>query len=272
MTEREIRNKVIDTAKKYFGIKEGSAEHKKILSTYNNHKPLARNYVVQVNDAWCATFVSAIGILCGYTDIMPTECGCGQMIQLYSKIGRFIERDDYVPDVADIIMYDWDDTKGSLTDCTGWPEHVGYVAAVNGSTLTILEGNKNNSVEYRTISVNSRYIRGYCVPDYASKATKAETSSSAAASKPAPANTAAVDPACSFSKAVAGTYKVTASMLNVRSGAGTLKKILCTIPKGTAVQNYGYYTTKLGTKWLYIQFVKDGKTYTGYASSKYLKK
>jgi uncharacterized protein YraI len=126
------------------------------------------------------------------------------------------------------------------------------------------------------LNVNGQYIRGYCIPDYASKATKAAASSSgsAAATKPATAtvNTAKVDPACSFSKAVAGTYKVTASLLNVRSGAGTLKKILCTIPKGTAVQNYGYYTEKSGTKWLYIQFEKDGKTYTGYASSKYLKK
>ena len=188
MTEIEIRNKVINTAKKYFGIKEGSAEHKEILRLYNNHKPLARNYVVQVNDAWCATFVSCIGIMCGYTDIMPTECGCGQMIQLYSKIGRFIERDNYVPKVADIVMYDWDDTKGSQTDCTGWPEHVGFVAAVNGSTLTIIEGNRYNSVAYRTLNVNGQYIRGYCLPDYASKATKASApSGSAAAPKPSTA-------------------------------------------------------------------------------------
>ena len=71
--------------------------------------------------------------------------------------------------------------------------------------------------------------------------------------------------------ALAGTYKTTAS-LNVRDGAGTGKKILVTIPKGTAVTNYGYYTTVSGVKWLYVQFTYNNVTYTGFASSKYLKK
>lgn len=70
---------------------------------------------------------------------------------------------------------------------------------------------------------------------------------------------------------LAGTYKTTAN-LNVRNGAGTGKKILVTIPKGTAVKNYGYYTPVSGVKWLYVQFTYNGTTYTGFASSKYLKK
>ncbi len=71
---------------------------------------------------------------------------------------------------------------------------------------------------------------------------------------------------------LSGTYKVTASSLNVRDGAGTSNKVLVTIPKGTAVKNYGYYTEVSGTKWLYIQFSLSGVTYTGFASGKYLSK
>lgn len=83
----------------------------------------------------------------------------------------------------------------------------------------------------------------------------------------------ATDYARSFLKSLAGTYKVTAnSGLNVRHGAGILKKKMVAIPKGTAVKCYGYYTSFLGVKWLYIQFTYKNVTYTGFASSKYLKK
>ena len=79
---------------------------------------------------------------------------------------------------------------------------------------------------------------------------------------------AKVESAKSFDKSLAGTYKVTASALNLRTGAGTTKKIIEAIKNGDKVRCYGYYTTVSGTKWLYIEH--DGKT--GFASSKYLKK
>ena len=75
MTELEVRQKVLNTAKQYLGCKESDGSHKKIIDIYNGHKPLARGYAVKYTDAWCATFVSAVSILCGYTDIMFTECG-----------------------------------------------------------------------------------------------------------------------------------------------------------------------------------------------------
>jgi hypothetical protein len=120
---------------------------------------------------WCATFVSAVGIGLGLTDIMLPECSCPQMINLYNKVGRFVEDDAYVPKIADIVMYDWGDSgKG---DNIGTADHVGIVAAISGSSMTIIEGNLNNSVKTRKLSVNGRYIRGYCIPDYASKADAA---------------------------------------------------------------------------------------------------
>ena len=79
-----------------------------------------------------------------------------------------------------------------------------------------------------------------------------------------------IDSAKSFSKALAGIYKVTATKLNIRCGAGTLKKAIIVIPKGTEVTCYGYYTKALNTTWLYIQFTYNGKNYTGFASAKYL--
>jgi cell division protein FtsN len=82
----------------------------------------------------------------------------------------------------------------------------------------------------------------------------------------------ATDPAQSYAARVAGRYSVTASMLNVRSGAGTGKQVMVTIPNGTVVQNFGYYTVHDGVKWLYIQFTHKGATYNGFAHSGYLRK
>lgn len=70
---------------------------------------------------------------------------------------------------------------------------------------------------------------------------------------------------------LAGAYVTTAN-LYCRNDAGTNKKALCLIPKGTTVQNYGFYNTANGVKWLYIQFTIDGVQYTGFSSSAYLKK
>lgn len=82
----------------------------------------------------------------------------------------------------------------------------------------------------------------------------------------------ATESARNFLKTFAGTYKVTASWLNVRYGAGVTKKKMTTIPRGTVVKCYGYYTAVLGTNWLYVQFTYNGVKHTGFASAKYLKK
>ena len=81
-----------------------------------------------------------------------------------------------------------------------------------------------------------------------------------------------IEKAKSFSSSYAGTYKVTASSLNIRSGAGTAKSVLKIVPKGTEVRCYGYYTKYLDTIWLYVQFNYGNKQYQGFASSKYLSK
>lgn len=77
--------------------------------------------------------------------------------------------------------------------------------------------------------------------------------------------------ATDFNKSLAGIYRTTAD-LNIRHGAGTSKALMVTIPKGTKVANYGYYSVSNGCKWLYVQFTYKNVTYTGFASSTYLRK
>lgn len=173
MTEKQLREKAVNTAKAWEGCKESNGTHKQIIDLYNSVKPLPRGYAVQYNDAWCATFVSAVGIAAGLSAIILRECGCGKMIELYKNAGRWQENDAYVPSVGDVIFYDWQDTgKG---DNTGYPDHVGIVCGVSNNTIKVIEGNKNNAVGYRDLAVNGKYIRGYGLPNYESMATVEET-------------------------------------------------------------------------------------------------
>ena len=170
MTEHQLRSNVVSIMKGWVGWSEANNKHKKIIDIYNNHTPLAQGYKVKYTDAWCATTVSAAFIKTGLTDIGLTECSCSRMINLYKAKGRWQEKDSYTPKLGDLIMYDWDDNGHG--DNTGAPEHVGMVAHVDGRKITVIEGNKNSAVGYRYMEVDGRYIRGYCLPDYASKAAK----------------------------------------------------------------------------------------------------
>ena len=172
MTETQIREKVVAAAKAWLGCNEADGSHRQIVDVYNSHRPLARGYALKYTDAWCAGFVSAVAIKLGLTDIMPTEVGVWNMIELYRKLGRWQESDSYVPKLGDVIMYAWGDN--GVGDCTSGASHVGIVVACDGKTITVIEGNKANAVGYREIAVNGRYIRGFGLPDYASKATENE--------------------------------------------------------------------------------------------------
>ena len=158
------RSRMIGQAQAWLGKKESDGSHKEIVDIYNSHTPLARGYKVKYTDSWCAAFVSAVAIACGYTEQIPTECSCGRMIELLRQKGIWEENDAYSPKPGDIIFYDWQDSgKG---DNTGWPEHVGIVEKAENGQITAIEGNLNNAVGRRTLAVDGRYIRGYGVPKY----------------------------------------------------------------------------------------------------------
>ena len=155
---------LVNIARTWLGCKESNGTHKQIIDTYNAHTPLARGYKVKYTDAWCATFVSACAIKIGATSIIPTECSCNKMIELFKNLGEWVEDDSYIPNPGDIIFYDWDDNgKG---DNKGSSDHVGIVESVDNNTITVIEGNYSNSVKRRYLAVNGKTIRGYGVPKY----------------------------------------------------------------------------------------------------------
>lgn len=158
------REKIVAQARSWIGCKESDGSHKKIIDTYNSHSPKARGYTLKVTDAWCAGFASACAIACGATDIIPTEVSCQKHIELFQKMGIWVEDDSYVPLPGDYLFYDWQDN--GVGDNKGSSDHVGIVETVENGVITVIEGNYSNSVKRRTLKVNGKYIRGYGVPKY----------------------------------------------------------------------------------------------------------
>jgi hypothetical protein len=157
-------SEIVKLAQSWLGIKEGSAEHQALVDLYNSFLPHPRNHTMKVTEPWCAMTMACLAIKLGCTDIIPVECGCGEMIELCKKFGIWVENDAYVPAPGDLLFYDWQDSgKG---DNKGWPDHVGIVEKVAGNIITVIEGNYKNAVSYRTIGVNARNIRGYAQPKY----------------------------------------------------------------------------------------------------------
>lgn len=172
-----MSERVLKIARGWVGRKESDGSHKEIIDVYNGQpKPLPRNYRVKATDAWCATFVSACFIKAGLAEIMPTECGCGEMIKLHQAKGIFNEDDNHSPSPGCIVFYDWDDHSGGKGNNRGWPDHVGIVEKVDGDKIIVIEGNMNNAVGRRTIQRGQQYIRGYSCPVYPKTAPEAPQS------------------------------------------------------------------------------------------------
>ena len=263
MTEAELRKQVANWLVQYLDIKEGSAQHKAILAVYNNSK-LCPRYTMTTSDAWCATAVSAAFIACGLAGAAGSgklfqcvECSCNNMIAKAKTQGIWVENDAYVPKVGDVILYDWQDS--GVGDNTGSSDHVGIVYSISGSTIKVIEGNKSNTVAYRTLAVNGRYIRGYIAPNYAKYTGTATTPS------PTP-ETPTTETNTSF-PAVPFTVKVLISNLNYRSTGSMSGKVLGQTGKGSftiiEVNSDGWGKLKSGAGWIYLKnasYCTIGKT------------
>ena len=173
MTETQLRRKYIEGLLAIEGkCAEGGANHSALLAVYNSLDPLPRGVKMLPSYDWCAATITANAIRQDMADIFAKECSCTLQIRQWQRMGRWVERDDYVPQTGDIIYYAWD-ANGS-GDWTKSVDHVGAVVICEGGYITAIEGNYKNNVSRRRIPINYKFIRGFAVPDYASLATEEE--------------------------------------------------------------------------------------------------
>lgn len=160
-------NSIIETAKSYLGTIEGSNNHREIIDLYNRAR-YSDAYQMTMQDPWCCAFVVAVFEQCGMRDIIPCYAACDQMISVFTKWGRYFSRSVRCVKPGDIIFYDW---TGDLS-----ADHVGIVIQNRFGDLSVIEGNKTDSVAYRNISITSPQILGFGVPNYdASDGTSGES-------------------------------------------------------------------------------------------------
>lgn len=176
-SEKQLRRKVINTAKKYVGIKQWCSQHKKLVDLFNTVKPDGARMTYDA--PWCACFASAVEIEAlgsvGARRICPLSFNCGTIVSRSKEMGTWVENDNYIPEEADWILYDWQDTGRGQN--TGIPDHVGIVESVKDGIITVIEGNKGTTKQCarRRLNVGGRYIRGFVHIPYEKLATKKKT-------------------------------------------------------------------------------------------------
>ncbi len=177
--------------------------------------------------AWCAMFVSWCANQAGIPSTVITKhASCDLGMQWFQNKGVWQWSPacggSYVPKRGDIIYFRTNTAQ--VTDST----HVGIVYNSDSSKVYTIEGNASNKCQTKSYSLSSAYILGYGTPKYTSG-----SSSSAAA---------------------LGTYKITATSLNMRTGVGTSYDIVQVLPNGAQIEvtqisngwGYGTYNNKSG--------------------------
>ena len=164
LSEKEQRLSLIHTAQQWLGCREEDGSHMPIIDLYNSQEILPMDYKMEYTDSWCAAFVTAAAIRAELTDLIPPECGCERQIGLLQDMGIWQEKDTFFPQPGDLIYYAWDEKP--FGDCTGWADHVGIVAGTCYPFVKVIEGNKDDCVDYRIVSIWNSAIRGYGTPNY----------------------------------------------------------------------------------------------------------
>lgn len=259
-TVAKTRSAVVSLAQSWVGKKESDGSYKTIIDIYNSYTgAFPRGTKMQYGWAWCAATWSALAIKLGYTDIMPIEISCYYLIEAAKKMGIWVENDAYVPKPADAILYDWDDSGSG--DNTGTPDHIGTVEKVEGSLITVIEGNYSNAVKRRVLEVNGRYIRGYICPKYSSSGSSNSPDLPSASEE------------SEINRSVSWYGYVTATELNVRSWAGTAYGRLQSYPSIKQGTKVGVCDTVLdadGDPWYYVVISGNQGDKHGFVSATYI--
>lgn len=154
---------MINKSKEFLGV--GKVGKLALMEYYNRkcypYVAANRKYKIQPNDEWCAMF----------TTVMANKCGLGSEKFPY-EVSVFYQRqwakknNKYYTDLGrlkpnDLIIYDWNNN--------GTYDHVGFVVSIKNGVITAIEGNKGDTVAYRTVNASSSQIDGFIAIDYDDK-------------------------------------------------------------------------------------------------------
>lgn len=156
-------NDIISVMQGWLGKNEKDGSFQEIIDLYNSVKPLPRGYKMKTTDEWCAATVSAAAIKSGTVELIGRECSCSAFIEVFKRLGIWIEDGTITPLPGYMILYDW---GSNIQPNDNAPDHIGIVENVLGGKISVIEGNKNEVVARRIIDIGWGNIRGYASPQY----------------------------------------------------------------------------------------------------------
>ncbi len=221
------------------GTTAGSNNYQKYGQWYDNNV----DYIGVTRAAWCAAFVSWCANQAGIpSNIVYYHAYCPYGVNWFKNQGRFqysaSRGGSYVPKAGDIIYFA---PAGSSTS-----SHIGIVRACYGGYVYTTEGNtsgqngevnEGGGVFNKSYSLSYSRIMGYGVPAYENSGSSAEK---------------------------LGTYKVTASSLNVRSStdSSSTTNIVGELPRGSIAT-----VTELSGEWGKVTLADGTEGWTSIAGS-----
>lgn len=151
---------MIKEAEKYLNADQ--ATKFRLMDYYNNNcYPYVnpkRKYKIQRSDNWCAMFTTVIAHRCGIDSTrFPYEVSVFFQMERAKQMGLFYT-DRSLIQPNDLIIYDW--------DSNGTMDHVGIVVSSGSESIRVIEGNKNDSVGYRIVSLHSTAVVGFIRTNY----------------------------------------------------------------------------------------------------------
>lgn len=240
-TEMGKLNDFLSVLAGWYGYNEANGTDDIIIRLYNDQK-LSGGYKMPMTDPWCQATQSAAAYKAGINaknqeQNAPNQCSCYYAMLWFKNNGLWKARGaaGYDPQVGDWLYYDWDGN--------GVPDHVGCVIERSGNTLVVREGNYNDALKDRTLSLNSSSIEGY-------GRMKGITGGSGNAE----AN-------------VSYKGKVTASTLNVRNAAGMSGAVIGSANTGAILEfskecnGWGYSATVGG--WVSLSYIQRVESTSG---------
>lgn len=165
-SKNPTREEYVNILGKFIGLHEGTSKFKEFIDDFNK---LQKTYKMGYTSPWCACFVSYLNLKSGgnkYSSSFPVAISCDDMIAKFKKKGRYIDttiNPTFIPQQGDTIFYNLDNNLKN--GC----EHTGVVFTVaNGDnpTISVIEGNKSDSVGIRLLNKKDDRIMGYGLPRF----------------------------------------------------------------------------------------------------------
>lgn len=163
MAECPIITELLLYGESFVGMQENSQQFKQFVNTYNTIKPLPRGYRLKCSDEWCAAFLSFLSFKRNALSALPAECSCVQMRKKLLEHGatEINPKSDTDLKAGDIVFYRFKKQT---------PTHVGILSEYprveghKGRVWKVLEGNKNETVNFRYIHFNDKTVHSILRP------------------------------------------------------------------------------------------------------------